>query len=99
MKRGDGGGRDTEREDWRGSSTTGHSVDVWQPPHTRGEDKTRHGNGWTHKGKTRQDMRMGGHTRGRKTWDTQGEREGRRQGVALPKTLTTQKKEKKAKRQ
>ena len=42
----------------------------------------------------KQDMRMGGHTRERKTWDTQGEREGRRQGVALPKTLTTQKREK-----
>ena len=52
------------------------------------------GNHHTHVGKTRQDMGMGGHTRGRKTWDTQGEREGRRQGVALPKTLTTQKKRK-----
>ena len=51
----------------------------------------------THMGKTRQDMGMGGHTRGRKTWDTQGEREGRRQGVALPKTLTTQKKRKRQK--
>lgn len=51
----------------------------------------------THVGKTRQDMGMGGHTRGRKTWDTQGEREGRRQGVALPKTLTTQKKRKRQK--
>ena len=60
VKRGDGGGRETEREDWRGSSTAGHSVGVWQPPHTRGEDKTRHGNGWTHKGK--KDV---GHTRGK----------------------------------
>ena len=51
----------------------------------------------THVVKTRQDMGMGGHTRGRKTWDTQGEREGRRQGVALPKTLTTQKKRKRQK--
>ena len=51
----------------------------------------------THVGKTRQDMGMGGHTRGRKTWDTQGEREGRRQGVTLPKTLTTQKKRKRQK--
>ena len=49
------------------------------------------GNHRTHVGKTRQDMGMGGHTRGRKTWDAQGEREGRRQGVALPKTLTTHK--------
>ena len=66
--------RHTEREDWRASSTAGHSVGVWQPPHTWG----------------RQD----------KTWewvDTQGEREGRRQGVALPKTLTTQKKRKRQK--
>ena len=42
------------------------------------------------------------HTWGRqdKTWewvDTQGERERRRQGVALPKTLTTQKKRKRQK--
>ena len=50
------------------------------------------------------------HTWGRqdKTWEwvdtqgeerrgTQGEREGRRQGVALPKTLTTQKKRKRQK--
>ena len=82
VKRGDGGGRDTEREDWRASSTAGHSVGVWQPPHTWGrQDKTWE---WVD-------------TRGRKTWDTQGEREGRRQGVALPKTLTTQKKRKRQK--
>ena len=31
----------------------GHSVGVWQVPHTRMEDKTRHGNGWTHKGEER----------------------------------------------
>ena len=53
VKRGDGGGRHTEREDWRGSSTAGHSVGVWQAPlHTLG--------------KTRQDMGMVGHTRGKK---------------------------------
>ena len=51
VKRGDGGGRDTEREDWRGSSTAGHSVGVATT---------------THVGKTRQDMGMGGHTRGKK---------------------------------
>ena len=49
-----------------------------------GEDKTRHGNGLTHKG----EERRGTH---------KGEREGRRQGVALPKTLTTQKKRKRQK--
>ena len=52
----------------------------------------------THVGKTRQDMGMGGHTRGKKdVGHTMGKREGRRQGVALPKTLTTQKKRKRQK--
>ena len=53
-----------------------------------------HTHTWGRQDKT---WKWGGHTRGRKTWDTQGEREGRRQGVALPKTLTTQKKRKRQK--
>ena len=85
VKRGDGGGRDTEREDWRGSSTAGHSVGVWQPPHTHGEDKTRHENGWTHKGK--KDV---GHTRGKG-------REKTRRGS--PKDTHHTRKREKAKRQ
>lgn len=54
---GDGGGRETEREDRRGKRTAGQSVGVWQAAHTQcmclashtqREDKTRHGNGDTH---------------------------------------------------
>ena len=85
VKRGDGGGRDTEREDWRGNSTAWHSVGVWQPHTHVGEDKTRHGNGWTHKGK--KDV---GHTRGKG-------REKTRRGS--PKDTHHTEKEKKAKRQ
>ena len=81
VKRGDGGGRETQKEKTGEEAAQQGTVLVC-------------GNHHTHVGKTRQDMGMGGHTRGRKTWDTQGEREGRRQGVALPKTLTTQKKRK-----
>mgnify|MGYP004439037563 len=84
MKRGDGGGRETQKEKTGEEAAQQGTVLVC-------------GNHHTHVGKTRQDMGMGGHTRGRKTWDTQGEREGRRQGVALPKTLTTQKKRKRQK--
>ena len=56
---GDGGGRETEREDRRGRRTAGQSVGVWQAAHTQcmclashtqREDKTRHGNGDTHMG-------------------------------------------------
>ena len=83
VKRGDGGGRETQKEKTGEQAAQQGTVLVC-------------GN-HTHMGKTRQDMGMGGHTRGRKTWDTQGEREGRRQGVALPKTLTTQKKRKRQK--
>ena len=53
--------------------------------HTRGEDKTRHGNGWTHKGK--KDV---GHTRGKG-------REKTRRGSTKDTHHTE--KEKKAKRQ
>ena len=84
VKRGDGGGRETQKEKTGEEAAQQGTVLVC-------------GNHHTHVGKTRQDMGMGGHTRGRKTWDTQGEREGRRQGVALPKTLTTQKKRKRQK--
>ena len=84
VKRGDGGGRETQKEKTGEEAAQQGTVLMC-------------GNHRTHVGKTRQDMGMGGHTRGRKTWDTQGEREGRRQGVALPKTLTTQKKRKKQK--
>ena len=79
---GDGGGRETEREDRRGRRTAGQSVGVWQAAHTQcmclashtqREDKTRHGNGDTHMGMD--DMTH-----------TQGEREGRRQGVGQGKT-------------
>lgn len=82
VKRGDGGGRETQKEKTGEETAQQGTVLVC-------------GNHHTHVGKTRQDMGMGGHTRGRKTWDTQGEREGRRQGVALPKTLTTQEKREK----
>ena len=84
VKRGDGGGRETQKEKTGEEAAQQGTVLVC-------------GNHHTHVGKTRQDMGMAGHTRGRKTWDTQGEREGRRQGVALPKTLTTQKKRKRQK--
>ena len=84
VKRGDGGGRETQKEKTGEEAAQQGTVLVC-------------GNHHTHVGKTRQDMGMGGHTRGRKTWDTQGEREGRRQGVTLPKTLTTQKKRKRQK--
>ena len=84
VKRGDGGGRETQKEKTGEETAQQGTVLVC-------------GNHHTHVGKTRQDMGMGGHTKGRKTWDTQGEREGRRQGVALPKTLTTQKKRKRQK--
>ena len=84
MKRGDGGGRETQKEKTGEEAAQQGKVLVCDNHHT-------------HVGKTRQDMGMGGHTRERKTWDTQGEREGRRQGVALPKTLTTQKKRKRQK--
>ena len=56
------------------------------------------GNHHTHVGKTRQDMGMGGHTRGRKTWDTMGKgREKTRR--RSPKDTHHTEKEKKAKRQ
>ena len=55
------------------------------------------GNHHTHVGKTRQDMGMGGHTRGKKdVGHTRGKgREKTRRGS--PKTLTTQKKRKRQK--
>ena len=81
VKRGDGGGRETQKEKTGEQAAQRCTVLVCGKHHT-------------HVVKTRQNVGMGGHTRGRKTWDTQGEREGRRQGVALQKTLTTQKKEK-----
>ena len=84
MKRGDGGGRETQKEKTGEQAAQRCTVLVCGKHHT-------------HVVKTRQNVGMGGHTRGRKTWDTQGEREGRRQGVALPKTLTTQKKRKRQK--
>ena len=84
VKRGDGGGRETQKEKTGEEAAQQGTVLVC-------------GNHHTHVGKTRQDMGMGGHTRGRKTWDTQREREGRRQDVAHPKTLTTQKKRKRQK--
>ena len=74
MKRGDGGGKETQKEKTGEEAAQQGTVLVCYNHHTWG----------------RQD----------KTWewvDTQGEREGRRQGVALPKTLTTQKKEKRQK--
>lgn len=73
---GDGGGRETEREDRRGRRTAGQSVGVWQAAHTQcmclashtqREDKTRHGNGDTHMGMD--DMT---HTRGKGREKTRG---------------------------
>ena len=84
VKRGDGGGRETQKEK-TGEETAqqGTVLDVATTAHTWGrQDKTWE---WVDT------------QRGRRTWDTQGEREGRRQGVALPKTLTTQKKRKRQK--
>ena len=57
------------------------------------------GNHHTHVGKTRQDMRMGGHTRGRKTWDTQRGKGREKTRRGSPKDTHHTEKEKKAKRQ
>ena len=68
MKRGDGGGRETQKEKTGEEAAQQGTVLVC-------------GNHHTHVGKTRQDMGMGGHTRGRKTWDTRGKgREKTRRG-------------------
>ena len=99
---GDGGGRETQKEKTREDGAQQRSVLVcanqhthtqWMclASHTQREDKTRHGNGDTH---------TWGWMRRQDTTHKGGEREGRRQGVAQAKTLTTtQKKKKKAKRQ
>ena len=85
VKRGDGGGRETQKEKTGEEAAQQGTVLVCGNHHTRGEDKTRHGNGWTHKGK--KDV---GHTRGKG-------REKTRRGS--PKDTHHTEKEKKAKRQ
>ena len=86
MKRGDGGGRETQKE------KTG------EEPAQQGT-VLMCGNHHTHVGKTRQDMGMGGHTKGRKTWDTQGEKGREKTRRGSPKDTHHTEKEKKAKRQ
>ena len=86
MKRGDGDGRETQKEKTGEEAAQQGTVLVCgKHHHTRGEDKTRHENGWTHKGK--KDV---GHTRGKG-------REKTRRGS--PKDTHHTEKEKKAKRQ
>ena len=50
VKRGDGGGRETQKEKTGEETAQQGTVLMCGNHHTRGEDKTRHGNGWTHKG-------------------------------------------------
>ena len=97
---GDGGGRETQKEKTREDGAQQRSVLVCANQHTHSGCALPH----THRGKTRQDMGMVTHTHmgmdETTGHDTQGgEREGRRQGVAQAKTLTTtQKKKKKGKK-
>ena len=87
MKRGDGGGRETQKEKTGEEAAQQGTVLVCGKHHHThsGEDRTRHGNGWTHKGK--KDV---GHTRGKG-------REKTRRGSTKDTHHTE--KEKKAKRQ
>ena len=86
VKRGDGGGRETQKEKTGEEAAQQGTVLVC-------------GNHHTHVGKTRQDMGMGGHTKGKKdVGHTRGKgREKTRRGS--PKDTHHTEKEKKAKRQ
>ena len=87
MKRGDGGGRETQKEKTGEEAAQQGTVLVC-------------GNHHTHMGKTRQDMGMGGHTKGgRKTWDTQKGKGREKTRRGSPKDTHHTEKEKKAKRQ